>query len=125
MAEAETKTLPRSERDQPEARPREKALDPGERNKDRGDKPQGSEGDGKDGDSKPESPEDERKGRRRTWLIRIVFLLVLIAAAIGGVIYWLSIRGTESTDDAYTDGRAVPIAPHVAGYVVELAVDDN
>ncbi len=120
MAEAETKTLPRDERDQPGARPREKALDPGERDKDRGGQPNGQ---GEGGKSEP--AEDERKGRRRTWLIRIVFLLVLVAAAIGATIYWLSTRGTVSTDDAYTDGRAVSIAPRVSGYVIELAVNDN
>src|SRR5581483_11987651 len=31
----------------------------------------------------------------------------------------------ESTDDAYTDGNAIVIAPHVTGYVVTLAVNDN
>ncbi|GFZ97276.1 HlyD family secretion protein [Dyella caseinilytica] len=30
-----------------------------------------------------------------------------------------------STDDAYTDGRAIVVAPHVAGYVSALDVTDN
>ena len=49
-------------------------------------------------------------------------VLVLV---VGGVWYWLSSRGKESTDDAYTDGVAVTIAPKVSGYVVELLITDN
>src|ERR1019366_7452069 len=38
--------------------------------------------------------------------------IVLIALLIGGVTYyWLTTRNIESTDDAYTDGHAVSIAP--------------
>ena len=46
-------------------------------------------------------------------------------AIIGGVVYWLMTRGLESTDDAYTDGNAIAIAPKVSGYVTELDVNDN
>ena len=38
---------------------------------------------------------------------------------------WYSTKGLESTDDAYTDGRAVDIAPRVTGVVVSLDVTDN
>ena len=51
-----------------------------------------------------------------------IFLVVLVA---GGVYYWLTTRGRQSTDDAYTAGRLITIAPHVSGYVVELDVNDN
>jgi membrane fusion protein (multidrug efflux system) len=64
------------------------------------------------------------RGKRRpvVWLGGIV----LIALLIGGVTYyWLTTRNIESTDDAYTDGRAVSIAPQVAGQVVSLDVTDN
>jgi len=33
---------------------------------------------------------------------------------------WYTGRNIESTDDAYTDGRAVLIAPQVAGSVISL-----
>jgi membrane fusion protein (multidrug efflux system) len=47
-------------------------------------------------------------------------------AAIGlGVWYYESTKNLVSTDDAYTDGNAVLVAPRVAGQVVELAVNDN
>jgi membrane fusion protein (multidrug efflux system) len=34
-------------------------------------------------------------------------------------------RDLESTDDAYTEGNAISIAPKVAGYVIERDVEDN
>lgn len=54
-----------------------------------------------------------------------VGLTLLAAMAIGGVTLWYLGRNIESTDDAYTDGRAVLIAPQVAGAVVSLNVADN
>ena len=50
---------------------------------------------------------------------------VVVVAIIAGLIYWLASRGKVSTDDAYTDGRAISIASNVSGYVVALNVDDN
>ncbi|MGA2043421.1 MAG: HlyD family secretion protein [Roseiarcus sp.] len=64
-----------------------------------------------------------RRGRRPiVWLIGILVVGLLVA---GGVYYWLATKGLESTDDAFTDGRAVAIAPQVAGVVVSLDVTDN
>jgi membrane fusion protein (multidrug efflux system) len=84
----------------------------------------GVQGDGnKGGDDKGRDDEAKRRKRRPiVWLIGIVVIAILIA---GGVYYWLSTRGLESTDDAFTDGRAVDIAPQVAGVVVSLDVTDN
>jgi len=64
------------------------------------------------------------RGKRRP----VVLLggIVVIALLIGsGFYYWFTTRNIESTDDAYTDGRAVSIAPQVAGQVVSLDVRDN
>jgi membrane fusion protein, multidrug efflux system len=58
-------------------------------------------------------------------LVLIVGLAVLGVMALAAVWYWLSTRNIESTDDAYTDGRSVIIAPRVAGNVVSLDVSDN
>ena len=55
----------------------------------------------------------------------IIGLVILALAALGGLYYWWAYRNIESTDDAYTDGRAVVIAPRVAGNVVSLDVTDN
>jgi membrane fusion protein (multidrug efflux system) len=57
--------------------------------------------------------------------VRIGMVVVLVALVVGGLYYWNATKDEESTDDAYTDGRAVPIAPHVNGYVIALDVNDN
>ena len=67
---------------------------------------------------------DEQKGKQSRWPL-LLLAAVTIAAIVGGVIYWLSTRDLESTDDAYTEGNAVSIAPKVSGYVVDRRVDDN
>ncbi|HLY56331.1 MAG TPA: biotin/lipoyl-binding protein, partial [Stellaceae bacterium] len=64
-------------------------------------------------------------GRRKSGVPRLVFMVVVAALMLGGGAYWLLTRGTESTDDAYTDGDAVTIAPKIAGYVTALPIDDN
>jgi membrane fusion protein (multidrug efflux system) len=80
---------------------------------------------GTKGDDSKGGEEEEVKRRKRrpiVWLIGIVVIGLLVA---GGFYYWVSTRGLESTDDAFTDGRAVDIAPQVAGVVVSLDVTDN
>ena len=66
---------------------------------------------------------EEGKLRRR-WPLYALAVLVVVAAIAGGIWWWLT-RNDVSTDDAFTDGRAVMMAPHVSGYVTELAVTDN
>jgi membrane fusion protein, multidrug efflux system len=75
-----------------------------------------AEGDDESGDKAPR--------KRQRWPL-IALAVVIVIAAIAGTIYWYLTRNQESTDDAYTDGRAIMVAPHVAGYVVALAVNDN
>jgi membrane fusion protein (multidrug efflux system) len=64
-------------------------------------------------------------GRRRFPWRRLLLLVLVLAIAAGGGAYWYLTKDEESTDDAFTDGRAVMIAPQVAGNVVTLAIDDN
>jgi membrane fusion protein (multidrug efflux system) len=73
-------------------------------------------------DDQKEEESEQPKGTR--WPLAALAILVAIAV-IGGTTYWYLTKDQESTDDAYTDGRAVMISPHVAGYVTVLAVDDN
>jgi membrane fusion protein (multidrug efflux system) len=63
--------------------------------------------------------------RRRVSWGGILGVLIVIVLVIAGVIYWWAGRNDESTDDAFTDGNAVIVAPHVTGYVTNLAVNDN
>jgi len=72
----------------------------------------------------PRQREPSRQRRRSPW-IWLLAANVIIGLIIGGVFYWWSTRNEESTDDAFIDGDAVIIAPHVTGYVVKLAVNDN
>ncbi len=60
---------------------------------------------------------DEQKPEKHSRWPLIALGIAIILAIIGGVIYWLLTKDQVSTDDAYTDGRAVMIAPQVSGYV--------
>ncbi|HTZ69635.1 MAG TPA: HlyD family secretion protein [Acetobacteraceae bacterium] len=76
----------------------------------------------------PERAREDVQQRQRNAarpFVRVGMVIVLIALVVGGLWYWQATKNEASTDDAYTDGRAVPIAPHVNGYVVSLDIDDN
>jgi membrane fusion protein (multidrug efflux system) len=74
---------------------------------------------GKEGEHK----ESERQGPGKKPLIILGIVAVLLA--IGALVWWFATRNQVSTDDAYTDGDAVTIAPKVSGYVVTMNIDDN
>jgi membrane fusion protein (multidrug efflux system) len=75
-------------------------------------------------DENNDKKEDGQK-KPKSKLPIIILIIVAVLALIGGLIYWLMTRNQESTDDAYTEGNAVSIAPKVSGYVVENRVNDN
>jgi membrane fusion protein, multidrug efflux system len=56
---------------------------------------------------------------------RIALGIAAGALLISGIAYAVVSGRSVSTDDAYTDGRAITIAPHVAGYVTALDITDN
>ncbi len=66
--------------------------------------------------------QSRNKARPFVWAGLIIFVLVII---IGGGLDWWLTRFDEETDDAFTSGRTITVAPHVSGYVTELDVDDN
>jgi membrane fusion protein (multidrug efflux system) len=68
--------------------------------------------------------DDGGKRKKSRWPL-VILGLVVVLAIIGGGIYWYMTRNQESTDDAYTDGNSIVIAPKIAGYVTELDVNDN
>jgi membrane fusion protein, multidrug efflux system len=80
------------------------------------------DGESRQADAQRDSPEKRRK-RRRTLIIAVLVLVVL--AVLVWIWYEIFRAGRVSTDDAYTDGQAVTVAPQVGGYVVLLAVTDN
>jgi membrane fusion protein, multidrug efflux system len=73
---------------------------------------------------KPASAREESRKKRRP-TVAIIGIVVVSLLVIGGLYYWITTRNLESTDDAYTDGRAITIAPQVAGAVISLDVNDN
>ncbi|GJD47097.1 p-hydroxybenzoic acid efflux pump subunit AaeA [Methylobacterium cerastii] len=82
--------------------------------------------DEKEDKKKSDDDEDDQRARkkRRPLVIGIAAVVLLLLAG-GGLYYWLSTRGKISTDDAYTDGNIVNVAPQVAGQVIALDVTDN
>jgi membrane fusion protein (multidrug efflux system) len=78
-------------------------------------KPSGGDG-GADGDK-------AKKPRSKKPLIILGCLVVVVG--IVGFFYWFAHRNQVTTDDAYTDGNAVTMAPKVSGYVVDLLIRDN
>jgi membrane fusion protein (multidrug efflux system) len=66
-----------------------------------------------------------RQKRRRAARAKWVLLLIVLLAAGGAASYWYMTKDEAATDDAYTDGHAITIAPQVAGTVVSLDVTDN
>ncbi len=75
------------------------------------------QGDGEDG-----GKDGKNKNSR---LPLIILAIVVVIGAIAGGIWWFLHRNQVGTDDAYTEGRAILVAPQVSGYVVTLAVNDN
>lgn len=56
---------------------------------------------------------------------KLIFIVVIIGVIAAGAIHWLSGRDEVETDDATIEAHIVPIAPKVAGYVVESHIEDN
>jgi membrane fusion protein (multidrug efflux system) len=69
--------------------------------------------------------DDEKDDRPKSKWPLVILAAVVVLVVIAGVVFWFLTRNQESTDDAYTEGNAVAIAPKVAGYVIERNVDDN
>lgn len=85
----------------------------------------GEKSDEKNSDKDKKKDKDGADDKPKSKLPLIILGVVVVVAIIGALIYWLMHRGLVSTDDAYTEGRAIAIAAKVSGYVTELNVDDN
>jgi membrane fusion protein (multidrug efflux system) len=99
-----------------------------------------SEAGGKEGDNNNErsgdrtkdrtkDKEDEKEGgepkKVKSKKPLIILAVVVVVVAIVAFVYWFAKRNQLSTDDAYTDGNAITMAPKVSGYVVALYINDN
>ncbi len=91
-------------------------------NKDADKSDEGGEKSGRGGGDDSEAGDTRKKpGKKPLILLGIVVILLAIVA----LIWWFATRNQVTTDDAYTDGNAVTMAPKVSGYVVKLAINDN
>jgi membrane fusion protein (multidrug efflux system) len=62
------------------------------------------------------------KGRNKAFLI---FFVVLVLAAVGGILFWLHARQFEETDDAEIDAHLNAVSPRIDGTITNVYVDDN
>ena len=83
------------------------------------------EHDDRDHDDHQDDHQDDGPEKPKSRLPIIILIVVAVLALIGGLIYWFMTRNQVDTDDAYTEGNAVSIAPKVSGYVVENRINDN
>ena len=63
--------------------------------------------------------------KSRGFMLRLLGIVVLLAAIGWGLWYFLDGRWYESTDDAYVNGNVVQITPQVPGTVVSIGADDG
>jgi membrane fusion protein (multidrug efflux system) len=80
------------------------------------------------GDEKKQGDDNNKTGDKKKGLGKkplIILAIVVVLIIIAGLIWWFATRNQVSTDDAYTDGDAVTIAPKVSGYVVVMNLGDN
>ncbi|SDE44969.1 HlyD family secretion protein [Paraburkholderia lycopersici] len=80
---------------------------------------------GNDASKKDAGKNARRSGKKPGKKPLIVLGIVLVLLAIVAFVWWFMTRNEVSTDDAYTDGDAVTIAPKVSGYVTQLNINDN
>lgn len=73
----------------------------------------------------PKNAPSLRDRFREHWLLAAVGAMVLLAALVGGLVYWLQVRHYESTDDAFVAARSFSVASKVGGYVIDIPVTDN
>ena len=76
-------------------------------------------------EAKPEPKLTLRDRVRRSPIAFGVAALVLVAAIVAGVLYYLAARHFETTDDAFIDGHPTSISPQVTGNIVDVRVTDN
>jgi membrane fusion protein (multidrug efflux system) len=83
------------------------------------------------GDSAQNKPEPNQQNhnqqnpqnKRKRGLV--IFGVVVLAAAVGGLLYWLHARHFEDTDDAQVDGNLSPIGTRINGTVIKVYVNNN
>jgi membrane fusion protein, multidrug efflux system len=68
---------------------------------------------------------DGEKDKPRSKKPLFIVGAIVVVGAIVGFLFWFARRNEVRTDDAYTDGNVVTMAPKISGYVVALNINDN
>jgi membrane fusion protein, multidrug efflux system len=76
-------------------------------------------------DNRSEQKKENRENKRGRNRGLIIFSVILLVAAVGGLLYWLHARHFEDTDDAQVDGNLSPIGARINGTVVKVYVNNN
>jgi membrane fusion protein, multidrug efflux system len=84
---------------------------------------QGAKEDNRNDKDDKEGGEKPKQGGNKKPLIILAIIVVIVA--IVAFFVWFARRNQVTTDDAYTDGNTITMAPKVSGYVVNLYIDDN
>lgn len=71
------------------------------------------------------APAETVAAPRRRWGRLALMLSLPVALLIGGVIYWQSLQGQVSTDNAYVHVDKVSVSAQVGGKIVDVAVREN
>ena len=75
--------------------------------------------------SRTDTASPPRRGGFKRVLGLTLGAAMILGMVAAGVIYWLSVRHFESTDDAFVDAYTTQMAPQVAGQVTKLLFADN
>ena len=95
-------------------------------------RPEGSGGSKDDGTGAPgQAAAEESTGKRARGFMRrhsigaAIGALLLLAAIVGGGLWYIEARQFETTNDAFIAARTFSVAPKVSGYIAEVFVEDN
>ena len=126
----EAKFRPKPETDLGQPAGKENERRPEKKPEKKDDKEQVGKKDAAEGEVKESGGDDDDDSKKpmprwKKLLYWGIGLLVLVAAIVWGVLYWLHARHYESTDDAFVDGYISQVAAQVAGRVLRIAVTDN
>lgn len=75
--------------------------------------------------SAAEPEETTTQKPKRRWGKIVLMLAVPLILLAGGLVYWLSLQGTVSTDNAYLQQDKVAVSAQVGGEIVEVFVKDG
>ncbi len=76
------------------------------------------------------APEDGEKNPPKKGLLQrpvtlVILIVVVLAAVIGAIAFFIHASHFESTDDAFVDTHLVRLAPQISGRVLKVLVEDN